>query len=265
MPPLVPAAVHVLGEATPRPAPAAAVAGLRAADGLKRAGHRVRRELASGHDRVAAVGGNNPVVRAAAGMLHHAVRAAHAQLIDQRRDGVLRGHQRVHRIGRRAAGRGPAGRAPPVGCEGSQQAALAEDVATAQRRRLLGDLLEAERALQLLARLRFIKQLLVLEHLHQLRRRGRRAGRGIRFQLQPRALGARHVRPAASGLGQPLVAEPGQRPVRTFDWCIRLVISSSARLSHSARSNSMKPSTWEKQVLSARGFKRVGRRSKYAM
>ena len=113
----------------------------------------MRRELASGHDRVAAVGGNDPVVRAAAGMLHHAVRAAHAQLIDQRRDGVLRGHQRVHRIGRRAAGRGPAGRAPPVGCEGSQQAAPAEDVAAAQRRRLLGDLLEAERALQLLARL----------------------------------------------------------------------------------------------------------------
>ena len=208
----MPAAVRALGEATPRPTPAAAVAGLRAADGLKRAGHRVRRELASGHDRVAAVGGNDPVVRAAAGMLHHAVRAAHAQLIDQRRDGVLRGHQRVHRIGRRAAGRGPAGRAPPVGCEGSQQAAPAEDVAAAQRCRLLGDLLEAERALQLLARLRFIKQLPVLEHLHRLRRRGRRAGRGIRFQLQPRALGARHVRPAASGLGRPLAAEPGQRP-----------------------------------------------------
>ena len=252
----------MLGEAAPRPTPAAAVAGLRAADGLKRAGHRVRRELASGHDRVAAVGGNDPVVRAAAGMLHHAVRAAHAQLIDQRRDGVLRGHQRVHRIGRRAAGRGPAGRAPPVGCEGNQQAAPAEDVAAAQRRRLLGDLLEAERALQLLARLRFIKQLPVLEHLHRLRRRGRRgrrAGRGIRFQLQPRALGARHVRPTASGLGRPLAAEPGQRPPD-----LRLVYQ-AWRLSRSARSNSMKSSTWEKQVLSARGFKRVGRRSKYAM
>ena len=105
-------------------------------DGLGWAGCRANPELAVGHDCIAAT--------AAAGMLRHAVGAAGGQLVDQRRDGVRRGHQHLHTS--ELLHRPRRDRSGTI--ERHQQAAAAEDVATAQRRRLPGDRLLAEQAIR---------------------------------------------------------------------------------------------------------------------